>query len=133
MNWQYITGFFDADGSITLASISKGRKRSPQLSFHNNELNILTDIQKFIEKELNIRGFISAKKKVKEHHGQQYDLKYVDFAKCIEIIKHIKTIHPKKAKRFEVINKLYPLTPRNGKYTEEMLEQRRILEEEFFK
>jgi hypothetical protein len=133
MNWQYITGFFDADGSITIAVISKGRKRAPQLSFHNNELDILISIQTFIKKELNIIGHICSKKKAKEHHGQQYDLKYVNFPKCIEIIKHIKSIHPKKAKRFKVINELYPLTPRNGKYTEEMSKQRRILEEEFFK
>lgn len=133
MNWQYITGFFDADGSITLAVSSKGRRRSPQLSFHNNELEILTSIQTFIEKELNVVGHISAKKKAKEHHGQQYDLKYVNFPKCVEIIKHLNSIHPKKAKRFEVIKKLYPLTPRNGKYTDEMSAERDILEQEFFK
>lgn len=133
MNWKYITGFFDADGSITLAVISRGRKRSPQLSFHNNELEILLDIKEFIQKELGLKGFISSKRKAKEHHNQAYDLKYVDFKKCTEIIKYIKSIHPKKKKRFEVINKLYFFTPRNGKYTEDMLKQRKTLEEEFFK
>lgn len=133
MNWEYITGFFDADGSITLAVISKGRRRSPQLSFHNNELDILISIQSFIEKELKVVGHISTKRKDKEHHAQAYDLKYTNFPKCIEIINNLKSIHPKKAKRFEVIKKLYPLTPRNGKYTDDMSEQRRILEEEFFK
>jgi len=31
MNWEYITGFFDADGSISLVVKSKGREnRRPQ-------------------------------------------------------------------------------------------------------
>lgn len=133
MNWEYITGFFDADGSITISFVSKGRQRSPQLSFHNNELSILYEIQQFIEKELGIKGFISTKKKAKEHHGQQYDLKYVNFPKCIKIIDRIKTIHEKKKKRFDIIKSLSKLTPRNGKYTQNMLDERCILEEEFFK
>ena len=132
MNWDYITGFFDADGSITLARVSRDTNKCPQLSFHNNELDILINIKDFIEKELNIKGFISKKRKVKEHHGQAYDLKYVNFPKCLKIINHLKSIHSKKVKRFEVISKLYPLTPRNGKYTKEMFEQRIILEQEFF-
>lgn len=132
MNWEYITGFFDADGSVTISKHSKGRKRSPQISFHNNEIDILIAIQAFIFRELSIKGFISKKKKVKEHHGQQYDLKYIDFAKCLKIANKIATIHPKKKKRFEVIEKLQKFTPRNGKYTEELLYQRSILEEEFF-
>lgn len=133
MNWEYITGFFDADGSVTIVSNSKGRHKSPQISFHNNEIDILIAIQAFIFKELSIKGHISKKKKAKDHHNQQYDLKYVDFPKCVKIINSLKTIHGKKKKRFSLIEKLYLITPRNGKYTEELLEQRKFLEQEFFK
>ncbi len=133
MNWEYIAGFFDADGSVTIAKCSKGRQRSPQISFHNNEIDILIAIQAFIFKELSIKGHISRKKKAKEHHGQQYDLKYVNFPKCIKLVNNINTIHSKKKNRFGIISKLYSLTPRNGKYTEDILEQRNILELEFFK
>jgi intein-encoded DNA endonuclease-like protein len=132
MNWEYITGFFDADGSVTIAKNGKGRHRSPQISFHNNELDILLAIQSFILKELSVKGHISKKKKAKEHHGQQYDLKYVDFPKCILILKKINTLHFKKKKRFNIIEKLYLLTPRNGKYTQNLIDQKNILETEFF-
>ena len=132
MNWEYITGFFDADGSVSLVRKAVGRNKSPQISFHNNEIDILIAMQAFIFKELSIKGFISTKKKAKEHHGQQYDLKYTDFAKCIALVNKIATIHPKKMKRFELIKKLHSFTPRNGKYTEDILYQRSILEDEFF-
>lgn len=132
MNWEYITGFFDADGSVTIVKKGKNRQKSPQISFHNNELDILITIQDFILKELCIKGHISKKKKAKEHHGQQYDLKYVDFPKCILILNKINTLHSKKKKRFNIIEKLYLLTPRNGKYTQSLLDQKSILETEFF-
>ena len=133
MDWNYITGFFDADGSVTLTVRSKGRQRSPQISFHNNELSILVDIQSFIFRTLNIKGHISKKKKVKECHGQAYDLKYYDFNKCIKIIDNIKSIHEKKIKRFNIIREINNLTPRNGKYNDTILEKRNQLEIEFFK
>lgn len=132
MNWDYITGFFDADGSVTLSILSKGRSRSPVISFHNNEINILISIQLFIESELNVKGHICIKRKKKEHHEDAYDLKFVNFPKCIAILNNIKTIHVKKKKRFEIIQKLKELTPRNGKYTEEILKLRQALENEFF-
>lgn len=132
MDWNYITGFFDADGSVTLATRSKGRQKSPQISFHNNDLTILIGIQSFIFATLNIKGHISKKKKVKDHHGQSYDLKYWDFNKCIKIIENIKSIHEKKTKRFSLIKEIKKLTPRNGKYTENILSKRKQLEVKFF-
>lgn len=132
MNWEYITGFFDADGSVSIVKKGEGRQKSPQISFHNNEIDILIAIQAFIFRELSIKGFITIKKKAKEHHGQQYDLKYTDFAKCTVLADKMATIHPKKKKRFEVIKELQALTPRNGKYTEDILYRRSILEDKFF-
>ncbi len=132
MNWEYIAGFFDADGSITLVVNSKGREKSPQISFHNNELNILEEIQDFILKELNIKGFISKKKKAKDHHGQQYDLKYEGFPKCIAISKNLKSFHQKKIKRLILIELIHKVTPRNGKYDEQTLKTRSELEVQFF-
>ena len=133
MNWDYITGFFDADGSVTLSVLSKDTRRTSVISFHNNELNVLISIQLFIESELSTKGHICMKKKAKEHHNQQYDLKFVGLPKCIAILKNMNTIHMKKKKRFEIIEKLKDVTPRNGKYTEEMLTVRKKLEEEFFR
>ena len=40
--------------------------------------------------------------------------------------------HPKKQHRKNVAFKLVAVTPRNGKYTPEMIELRKEIEEEFF-
>lgn len=62
MNWKYISGFFDADGSITLTRNTKNSNKTIQVSFHNNELDILEKIKTFIFENLNVNGSISRKK-----------------------------------------------------------------------
>lgn len=124
MNWDYIGGFFDADGSITLANISKGKNKSAVLSFHNNEKSILEEIQNFIYNELEIKGFITHKKPRKENHNDSYSLTYCYFPKVITIMSNFKIYHPKKKHRFELILKIKDVTKRNGKYSEEELKER---------
>ena len=63
MNWNYISGFFDADGSIQLNKIHPNQLPSPVITFHNNERVILEKINKFIYKQLEIKGTIVTKKK----------------------------------------------------------------------
>lgn len=57
MNWSYVTGFFDADGSIFI----RGNKRVG-LSFTNGHLETLTRIRKFLKLEhLKIRAHFPTK------------------------------------------------------------------------
>ena len=69
MSWDYISGFFDADGSLTLTINKAQQFKTVQLSFHNNELSILEEIRQFIENELGIKGSIATKKPEKEAHN----------------------------------------------------------------
>lgn len=132
MNWNYISGFFDADGSITLSKPSNSRYKTVYISFHNNELAILEEIQKFIYQELKIKGAITTKKPKKSNHNIAYDLKYDFFEKTVLILKKMKLIHPKKKHRALISARLYANVPRNGKYTRSMLLTRQKLEEDFF-
>jgi hypothetical protein len=86
MNWEYISGFFDADGSITLSVLSKGKNKTPILSFHNNEISILEDIKEFVLNEFNVKGFITKKTSKKETHNDSYSLNYKYFPKVIMIM-----------------------------------------------
>ena len=132
MNWNYITGFFDADGSITLTTYHKGANKTVQISFHNNELNILHEIRSFIEKEIGIKGVITTKQPAKEVHNVAYDLKYVYFRTANRVLEHIHSIHPKKQHRIKISMALEKLTPRNGKYSPLQAEQKSVLEKLFF-
>ncbi|MEN8139505.1 MAG: LAGLIDADG family homing endonuclease [Bacteroidota bacterium] len=133
MNWSYISGFFDADGSITLAKVKGNNQKTIQLSFHNTKLEILEAIQAFIYLKLGIKGFIAKKRAKKDNHADSYDLKYVYLTKCLSILKHINTLHPLKLHRKTVAFKFAIVTPRNGKYTDEILAKRDKLVQEFFK
>ena len=123
MNWNYITGFFDADGSIQLNKIHRNQMRSPVLTFHNNEINILEAIRKFINDKLNIKGTIIRKKARCKNHQDQYELRYSYFPKVLAIRNELTSLHPKKNKRFEVIRELSKLSKRNGKYTQSDLDE----------
>lgn len=132
MSWEYISGFFDADGSITLSVLSKGKNKTPVLSFHNNEISILEDIKEFVLSELNVNGFIVHKKSKKETHNDSYSLSYKYFPKVIMLMSKLNIKHPKKKHRYEIILKLYELTKRNGKYSEEELTKKLDVENLFW-
>jgi len=132
MNWEYISGFFDADGSVTLSKLQKNKNKTVVISFHNNEKTILESIQEFILKETNVKGFITHKKQKKENHNDSYSLNYSYIPKVIELIKFMNVLHPKKKHRFEIIKKLKDVTKRNGKYTEVELKNRYEIEELFW-
>jgi hypothetical protein len=132
MNWNYISGFFDADGSISLSAINKGKNKTAVLSFHNNERCILEEIQNFILLETNVKGFITHKKPKKENHSDSYSLNYSYLKKVIEVSKHIKSFHPKKIHRLKTIMLLKEKTKRNGKYTDDELNERLSIEENFW-
>ena len=131
MNWDYISGFFDADGCITISSNAKGKNKTIQISFHNNELEILKEIQQFILKELNVKGHISTKLPKKENHNIAYDLKYT-YLNGLKVANKLHLKHTKKAHKIKIYNSIQKATKRNGKYTEEELQKRRDLETLFF-
>jgi len=130
MNWNYITGFFDGDGSITFVKAKSSQQRTPQLSFSNNVLTILEEIRDFIYDNLDVKGFISIKRKGK---FIGYELKYVYLKKSLLILPYIKSIHPKKQFRINLIlTELKSITSRNGRYTEDQLNKRLDFENRFF-
>lgn len=131
MNWNYITGFFDADGSITAVVVGKGKNRTIQVSFHNNELTILEEIKKFILDDIGITGTICRKPAKKEAHHDAYELKYL-YRNGLTVANKIASIHPKKKHRIKIYNLIQEKTKRNGKYTSEELEERKELIIQFF-
>lgn len=95
MTWEYISGFFDADGSITVVKVHSNTNKTIQVSFHNNERDILEKIKGFIFSELGILGSITKKKCQKIHHGVAYDLKYT-YKNGLLVANKITSYHQKK-------------------------------------
>lgn len=126
---KYITGFFDADGSVTLSRSRKNEMKSPQVSFHNNERVILEEIKRYFG-----HGSISKKKARKDTHHDSYDLK-MSHQKAILVLEQMYPymLHPKKRYRTKLILEEYSLiTNRQGHYTGRMLIAKYDFEERFF-
>lgn len=119
MNWDYISGFFDADGSVGYYRQYKDGNKVASLSFHNNEKVIINKIHQFIKSELGYSGSISTKKSKEELHSDGFNLTY-SYSAAIKIANKITTIHPKKRHRINILSKIQKLIPRNGKYTQEV-------------
>ncbi|HLN72600.1 MAG TPA: LAGLIDADG family homing endonuclease [Prolixibacteraceae bacterium] len=95
MTWEYISGFFDADGSITAVRVHSNTNKTIQVSFHNNEIEILEVIKSFIFSELGIMGSITRKKCKKPNHGVAFDLKY-SYRNGLLVANRIISYHQKK-------------------------------------
>lgn len=115
ITWEYISGFFDADGSVCLTRQGKGQIKTTQLSFHNNELVILKKIKSFIFENIGVNGSISKKSARKETHSDSYDLTYT-YRSAIEVLKRLDVNHPKKRHRKNVLLRAHKLLPKNGKF-----------------
>lgn len=110
----------------------KGENRTIQISFHNNELDILNQIEEFIRQDLGIKGHICKKKTYSPKHNTPYDLKY-RYSSGLAVANKMASIHPKKAYRIAIYNLIQQSTKRNGKYTEAELLIRDNLVDKFFK
>ena len=134
MNEDYISGFFDADGSITMSYNSKNDKfRTLKIDFTNIKLNILLDIQAFLLEKYNLHLYISTKPAKKENHSIAYTLSCASNQQCYKLGTILKSIHPKKLHRINTILKYHNLvTKRNGKYKENEYTRRLAYERLFF-
>ena len=134
MNLEYISGFFDADGSITMSKNSKNDiLKAIKIDFTNTDLPVLLEIQSFLLQNYNLKLSISTKPARKENHSIGYTLSLNSNQKCIRLCKLINSRHLKKKHRINTILKYHNLvTVRNGKYSNKELSRRLAYERLFF-
>lgn len=129
---DYVAGFLDGEGSVTLSRDRKHAQfKTPMVTFSNNIRSILEDIQQF----LNLGGSIIRKNETRMNCSPSYTLQYKDDAAlrlCALLQDRLR--HPSKKARAQLLVSTYKsVTPRNGKYSAEMLERKLELEERFSK
>lgn len=131
MNWDYISGFFDADGCITLAHIKKYGYKYVYVSFSNTKINILKDIQAFI-KNNGISSSLTTILSKNIKHQTKYELK-TSGHQAIHLIENITSLHSKKAFRISTVIKYYrEVTSKNGRYNRRQESRKRAFERLFF-
>ncbi len=115
---QYISGFFDADGSITMSKSSKSKiYKTIKIDFTNTDRPVLEKIQSFLKLK-KITANISTKTPTKKMHSISYTLSVNSNQMCIKLCKLLQPLLCKKKHRVNTVLKYHNLvTNRNGKYT----------------
>jgi len=111
----YIAGIVDGEGSITLPSYNRGT-RYPVVSVDSVDRELLEWLQ------ATIGGTIVTKAKYQDHHKQAYTWRVTRNAALqllADILPYLR-IERKKARASLLVNEYIKVTPRNGKYTDEM-------------
>lgn len=121
---KYITGFFDADGSITLTRFKPTETRQLNVNFTNTDKGILEKIRDYFL-TLKVKGWIITNKKRKENHLVGYQLVYYRQSGDKVMKAMLKfSLHQKKRNRYlKYLVEYRPLIKRNGKYSIEEKEK----------
>ncbi|MDF2883079.1 MAG: hypothetical protein K0R54_3636 [Clostridiaceae bacterium] len=115
----YIAGIIDGEGSIMLQKFHSNEFPSPCISIASTTYELLDWIKSVIRK-----GVIKQKKNYnssKHKDCYSYILKYNDAIKLLEEIYPYLIINSKRKRAELILNKYKALTPRNGRYSEELL------------
>ena len=134
MNIDYVSGFFDADGSITMSRLkSTDPYRTLKIDFTNTKLGILLEIQRFLLENHNLHLSISTKPAKKENHSTSYVLSTSSNRVCYTLCQLLDSHHPMKRHRINTILKYHnSAVNRNGKYNERQRARRLAYERLFF-
>jgi hypothetical protein len=130
--WEaaYIAGIIDGEGSISLTRMHINEHRRPCISIASTDKELLLFIQPISG------GTITNKKNYDPvHHKDSYTLTIKKKEDVLYLLNHISPYLrvEKKRKRAQWILMEYEkVTPRNGKYNPQLLEQKLAFENDFF-
>ena len=131
MNIDYINGFFDADGSITISKQYKTSKyKALKIDFPNTELCILEEIKSYLL-DLGIKSYLNTKPPKKDTHQTGYTLS-LSGEYAFNLCKLLTPKHLKKLHRVNCVIKYWKdVTSRNGKYSSKQISRKLAFERLF--
>lgn len=124
----YAAGLIDGEGTVSLIRNRKGKFRAPTVSMTSTTLELLS----FMKGQYG--GSIRRHRTYKDHHKQAWvwSIRYDRAIACLEqLLPHLKV--PEKVYRARMLVFDYKqVTPRNGKYSPELLQLREEFDTQFF-
>lgn len=130
--WEasYIAGIIDGEGSITLTRMHENEFRRPLVSIASTDKDLLIYLKTLTG------GLITNKKNYKpEKHKNSFTLsikKKEDVFKTLIYITPFLKIQQKKKRAEWILEQYDQVTPRNGKYSVDLLEAKFLFEKHFF-
>jgi hypothetical protein len=123
----YIAGLVDGEGTVTLTALHRGEQRRLVLSISNNDKALL----EYVKTSAGV-GCIASKRCRSERHAIGYAYKVANrqaFDLLVQLAPYLRTYRRDRA--LLVLRWYRQLTPRNGRYTSELLERRSLFIKEF--
>ena len=124
----YAAGLFDGEGSVSLVRHKNNRTHSPQVAVASVDYEVVRWCQECFG------GSIVTKQPRKLNHSVSYDWRLTD-RRALTFLRLIRPylVIKRKIRRVDLLlNDYIACTPRNGRYTKEMIEQTQALIETFF-
>ncbi|MDW8326639.1 MAG: hypothetical protein RMK99_08740 [Anaerolineales bacterium] len=123
----YAAGLFDGEGSIALTRVRAKRWPSPQVSVASGEREVWEWLR------TRSGGVITAKKPRHPTHSISYDWKLTDRRALafLQVVRPFVVIQRKQVRADLLLTAYLACTPRNGRYTPELLERKRALIRQF--
>lgn len=123
----YIAGLIDGEGTITLSRRHKHDNRQLMVTISSTERPLL----EFVLEQTQV-GKITAKRTYQAHHRPNYTYA-VGNRQALQLLKQVQTyLRSYKRRRCELaLEKYLRWTPRNGKYTDDLLADRTKFEIQF--
>ncbi|MGL4449699.1 MAG: LAGLIDADG family homing endonuclease [Sarcina sp.] len=125
----YIAGIIDGEGSILLTKLSQNTHRAPVVSVPSTTIELL----EYLKKTIGFGKIIRKTNYNKAKHKDCYTY-ILERNGAIELLKEISPyliIKSKKKRADLILRKYKALTPRNGRYTEEMLIEKELFYKKF--
>ena len=123
----YIAGLIDGEGTITLTREHRSESRRLLVSIANTELALLD----FVRRTLGA-GRVTRKRVTSDAHTPSFAYR-ITSRQAVALLRQIRLhLRSCKARRAQLaVTRYIAVTPRNGRYTAELREERRAFEEEF--
>ena len=127
-NAAYLAGLIDGEGTVTLTRRNLNKQRELVVSISNTEMPILTYVQ-----TVSGVGKITKKRTTSSLHTPSFTFQVTN-RQALSLLKQIvRYMKSHKATRAKLVLKDYiRLTPRNGRYTTQQLQEREKFIEKFF-
>lgn len=125
----YMAGLLDGEGTIGISrSDTKGRFRAPYISVTSTTPEIITWLHE------NFGGTVSKHKIYQDHHKQSWSWRLRNVPQVMTLLENVLPymLEPEKIRRGRMLLDEYKVvTPRNGKYSSDMLTKKLEFESRF--
>ena len=125
----YFAGIIDGEGSISLVRINKNSYPSPMISVASADIELL----EWLVKTSGCGSIISKKNYKPSQHKNSYALN-ITYNNAIRVLREIETylvIDRKRKRAKHILENYLSVTPRNGRYSPEMLSKKERFYQEF--